>query len=349
MVQTENQIIGADALIREAIEKLNHLGTNLTLFVIDENQVLVGTLTDGDVRRGFLAGAAISESISTIMCADFRYLVKNEYDLAHIDEFRKKNIHLVPVLDKDRRITRIINLNEKKSILPIDAVLMAGGEGRRLRPLTEHLPKPMLKVGDKPIIEYNIDRLADYGVEHIYISVNYMADKIKDYFLDGSSRQLQIGYIDEDKPLGTIGAVNRVKDFAHDTILVMNSDLLTTIDFEEFYREFIERDADFMVATIPYHVSVPYAVLETKDGMVHDFKEKPTYTYYSNAGIYLIKKEVLSCIPQDQFYNATDLMEEVMKCGKRLLSFPILGYWLDIGRHEDYIKAQEDIKHLKLN
>ena len=223
---------------------------------------------------------------------------------------------------------------------------MAGGEGRRLRPLTEKTPKPLLKVGNKPILEHNIDRLIHFGIDDYWICVRYLGEQIEEYFGDGSLRNISIKYIWEEEPLGTIGAVTRITDFKHDHILVTNSDLLTNLDYEDFYLDFVKKEADLSVVTIPYSINVPYAVLETSNGHVLSFKEKPTYTYYSNGGIYLMKKSMLQYVPKG-FFNATDLMEYLLKNSHRVVSYPLHGYWLDIGRTEDYARAQEDIKYLK--
>lgn len=226
---------------------------------------------------------------------------------------------------------------------------MAGGKGTRLMPLTKDTPKPLLKVGDKPIIEHNIDRLANFGIDQQFISIKHLGHLIKDYFGNGENKSINIKYITEEKPLGTIGAISTVQEtLLHDVQLVMNSDILTNINYEEFYTEFINEEADFAVATIPYEVKIPYAVLVTEGKNITNFKEKPTYTYYSNAGIYLMKKDIIKLIPKNKFYNTTDLMEDLIRRGKKVISFPILDYWLDVGKHDDYQKAQEDIKHLKL-
>ena len=343
-------IITTDKTIKQAMEALNGLEGkySLTLFVVNENNHLLGTLTDGDIRRGLLDGKNISDSLETIMFKNFRFLQRNKFGLKEIDNLKKDEIELVPLLDENKQIIRIIVLSEKKSILPVDAFIMAGGEGKRLRPLTIDLPKPLLKVGDKPILEHNIDRLQSFGVDNIYMSVNYLADKIEDFFADGLSKDVKISYIKENKALGTIGSLALVEDFLHDTVLVMNSDLLTNIDFEDFYRTFVKSNADMAVAGVPYKVDVPYAVMEVDGEKVTSFKEKPTYTFYSNAGIYLIKRKLIDLIPKNDFYNATDLMDRIIADGFNLVYYPILGYWLDIGQHDDYKKAQEDIKHIKL-
>ena len=277
-----------------------------------------------------------------------KYIVKDEFDQEKLDDFKKNFFKVIPVVNKEKRVVDILNFRYRSTILPVDAVLMAGGKGMRLRPLTENTPKPLLKVGDKPIIEYNIDRLAKVGVENIYISINYLGEQLEEYFGDGTSKNLNIGYVREGKPLGTVGSVLLVDKFEHDEIIVMNSDLLTNIDFEDFYRTFKTAGADMAVAATTYHVDVPYAVLEADDQQkVKSLKEKPRYTYFSNAGIYLLKRKLLDMIPKGEFYDITELMEKVLAMDHKLITYPINGYWLDIGKHEDFRKAQEDVKHIK--
>jgi len=196
-------------------------------------------------------------------------------------------------------------------------------------------------------MEHNIDRLASYGIDDFWVSLKYLGEQIEHYFGSGKEKNINIEYVWENEPLGTIGAVSKVTNFEHDYVLVTNSDLLTTIDYELFFLDFIKQEADFAVLTIPYQVSIPYAVLETKDGRVKSFKEKPTYTYYSNGGVYLMKKEVLQHIPKDSFFNSTDLMECLINQDYKVISYPFSGYWLDVGKHEDFEKAQVDILNLK--
>jgi len=225
---------------------------------------------------------------------------------------------------------------------------MAGGRGERLRPLTDDIPKPLLKVGEKPIIEHNIDRLKCFGIDDIWISLGYLGSQINEYFKSGISKSIKIKYVWEEKVLGTAGALTLINDFNHDCILMMNSDLLTNIDFEDLYLFYLKHDADFVVSCIPYQVKVPYAVMETKDNIVTGFKEKPSYTHYSNAGIYMMKKEVIDLVPKNEFYNATDLMEKLIRLRKKIVAYPIIDYWLHIGNHEDFRKAQTDIISIKL-
>ncbi len=340
-----------DDSIKSALVRLNSFSKNdgLTLFVLNVEEQLCGTLTDGDIRRGLLLNSNLDQSIESIMNTSFIFIKRDSFTSKDIQLIKSKGIEILPLIDDKLKIVKLINLSKKQSVIPVDAVIMAGGKGERLLPLTANTPKPLLKVGDKPIIEHNVDRLGYFGIDNIYITIKYLGDLIKDFFQDGSSKEMTIKYVSEVNPLGTIGAVSLIDSFTYDDVLIMNSDLLTNIDWENFYDDFKESNADMMIATVPYQVQIPYAVLETTDNNhILSFKEKPTYTYYSNAGIYLIKKSHLSIIPKNSFYNATDLIEELIRQNKKVISYSILGYWLDIGRHDDYKKANEDIKHIKL-
>ncbi len=342
-------IISKEDSVRSALIKLNELGSDAILFVVDENLKLIGALTDGDLRRGFIKGLGFEDQILSFVQPNPSYINEGEDAMMKLEEYKTKHFKIIPVLNSNHQITDIINFRKKSTIIPVDAVLMAGGEGKRLRPLTENTPKPLLKVGDKPIIEHNIDRLVNVGVENIYLSINYLGEQLETYFGNGDKKGVNIEYIREDKPLGTIGSVLLVDNFKHDVIMVMNSDLLTNIDYADFYRSFLENDADMAVASTSYHIDIPYAVLEVDENQkVRSLKEKPRYTYFSNAGIYLIKKKLLSIIPRNEFYDITDLMQRVIEMDNVLIKYSINGYWLDIGKHEDFKKAQEDIKHIKL-
>lgn len=344
-----NHLLSETASVRDALISLDQLAIDSILFVVGNNNKLIGSLTDGDLRRGFIKGLGFESSILDFIQENPRFIYENEYNQTMLEEYKSDNFKLIPILNRAHEIVDILNFRFRSTLLPVDAVLMAGGEGRRLRPLTENTPKPLLQVGDKPILEHNIDRLTKVGVKNIYLSINYLGEQIECYFGNGDSKNIKIDYIKEEKPLGTIGSVLLVDEFANDEILVMNSDLLTNIDFADFYKSFKESGADMAVAATTYHVDVPYAVLESDEYQkVRSLKEKPRYTYFSNAGIYLINKKLLSLIPKGEFYNITDLMEKVIAMDNKLITYPITGYWLDIGKHEDFRKAQEDIKHIKL-
>lgn len=347
MKHYKRHLILTGSSIKQALVQLDLLASDAIMFVVDEQERLIGSLTDGDVRRGLIKGITIDHKVDDIIQQNPKYLVKGEDDIEKVIKFRKGNFRIIPILDSDGRVVNVVNFRETKSYLPIDAVVMAGGRGQRLKPLTDTTPKPLLKIGDKPIIEHNIQRLILFGIDDFWISLNYLGEQIEDYFGNGADKNISIQYVWEKKPLGTIGAVSLINNFTHDYVLITNSDLLTNLDYEHFFLDFQKQNADLAVVTIPYKVNVPYAVLETYNGHVVSFKEKPTYTYYSNGGIYLMKKPLLNLLPENEFFNATDLMEAAIKGGKKVISYPQAGYWLDIGKPEDFERAQEDIKHIQ--
>lgn len=347
MKNINKHIITKELSIREVLSRLDQLALDSILFLIDENKKLIGALTDGDIRRGLIKGLGLEDNISEFIQNDPKFFGKDTFSLSQMREWREKNFKIIPVLNDENQIIDIVNFRLQKSYLPIDGVIMAGGKGTRLRPLTLDIPKPLLKIGDKPIIEYNIDRLNQFGVHNLTITIKYLGDQLIEYFGDGVQKEMSIKYLEEDEPLGTIGAVGLIEHFHNDYILVMNSDLLTNIDFEDIFGELYEKEGDMIVATTPYEVEIPYGVIETNGEEITALVEKPTYTYYSNAGIYIFKKEVASLIPKNEHFNATDLMEILIKNGRKVLHYEFLGYWLDIGKHHDFEKAQKDVRHIK--
>lgn len=343
----KNHIITSNKTIKEALVQLDLLAEDAILFVVNEANELIGSLTDGDVRRGLLNGTSIQERVIEVIQKNPKFIKTRDYNIKKVIDYRDDNIKILPVLDEQNKLVNVINFRFLRSYLPVDCVIMAGGRGTRLRPLTDNTPKPLLLVGDKPIIEHNVNRLAMFGIDDFWFSVKYLGEQIENYFKDGKKKGIYINYVWEDKPLGTIGAVSKINNFKHNHILLTNSDILTNLNYEDFYLDFIDKDADLSIVSIPYEVNIPYAVLENENGNIKSFKEKPTYTYFSNGGIYLMKKEVLNYIPKDMFFNATDLMELLIKKEKKVISYPLLDYWLDVGKHEDLNKAQKEINQIK--
>jgi len=338
-------LINAATTIREALGRLNQLsGDSLVLLVVDEQLRLTGTLTDGDIRRGLIAGHDLNETVESMMHRNFLSLTKREDIVSHLHELRERKISFVPILDYEGRVVDVVDLRKQRSCLPLDAIIMAGGKGERLRPLTDKTPKPLLKVGNKCIIDYNVDRLIEFGVKHIGVTVNYLGEQLEEHFRE-PKHNVQVKCYRESEFRGTMGAVKLVEDIHNDTILVMNSDLYTNIDFEEFFLHFRKHDADLSIAAVPYTISIPYGICDLEDDNVKGIVEKPTYNYYANAGIYLMKKEVLKYIPNDQFYNATDLIADLIADNKKVIRFPLNGTWIDIGNRDDYQKAQDLAKH----
>ncbi len=344
----KEHLINEDATILEALKKLNALSAvNLTLFITDRRGIMRASLTDGDIRRALIAGAKMGDSIKNVGNKKFLFIkedVKNKVsEIKYIRDLRS-SINLLPVLDKAGKIKEVIDFNRRKNILPIDAVIMAGGRGERLRPLTDKLPKPLINVGGRPIIERNINRLNAYGIGNITISVNYLAEKIENYF----KNRPDISFARESQPLGTIGAARLVKKFKSDSVLIMNSDLFTNIDFERFFLDFMKSGADMSIAAVPYNVDIPLGIMEADpDGHINALKEKPSYTHYANAGIYLIKTAALKkYLPKEGRVDATQFINLLLKNRRRVVSFPIVGYWVDIGTKEDLKKVETFAEHI---
>lgn len=341
--------ISKEATVLDVLKRIDKLSiTNTKLvFVLDENEKVIGSVSDGDCRRGLINGKVLTSSVTEIMNSHFTSLHKNCYDVDKIQLIRERGLKYVPELNEDGTLYTIRDFTGGKSYIPVDAVLMAGGKGERLRPLTLETPKPLLKVADKPIIDYNIENLMHYGVEHINVTVNYLGDQIENHFSEPYNGQ-HIKCVREGKFLGTIGSLDIIEDWHNDTILLMNSDLFTNIDFESFYIHFKKHNADMSVAAVPYNVNIPYGIFEIENTReIKGVKEKPSFYYYANAGIYLIKRELLNLIPKDTFYNATDFMVKLIELGKKVIRFPIAGYWVDIGKPEDFKKVQEFARNIR--
>ena len=338
-------LIEDTSTIKDALKSLNSLSSgSLVLFIIDKEQRIIGSLTDGDIRRGLLKDKEIYDCVLDFMNPNFKYLTLST-PLETVKEYKEKNIKVLPLLDEDFHLIKIVDLSKRKSLLPIDAVLMAGGKGERLRPLTENTPKPLIQLGNKPIIDHNIDRLISYGIENINVTVNYLGEQIEQHFTEPRNN-IHIKTVREPQYLGTIGSIKFVTEFHNDTILVMNSDLFTNINYEDFYLHFKEHDADMSVAAVPYNVNIPFGIFDLDGRCIKGIKEKPAYHYYANAGIYLFKSSMLDFIPNNKFFNATDFIDELIQKNKKVIRFPITGYWIDIGRHEEYNKAKELVKHI---
>jgi len=343
----KNHLINKSITMLEALSCICELAPEpLVLFVVDDDKRMVGTLTDGDTRRALVKGTSVNDKVELIMHRNFNFMKAEDVDnVGEIKRQRNMQMKLIPVLDADKHIVEIINLETFKTRLPIDAVLMAGGKGERLRPLTEKTPKPLLSVGGKSIIDHNIDRLISYGVKNISVTVNYLKEQLEEHFKEPHNG-VKVNTVREPKYLGTIGSIRFVKDFYNDTILVMNSDLFTNINYEDFFLHFKEHNADMSVAAVPYTVSVPYGIFDLEGREIQGLIEKPTYNYFANAGIYLIKRTALDEIPNDTFFNATDLIEKLIDEGKKVIRFPLNGTWIDIGNPQEYQKANELVKHL---
>lgn len=345
----DKHLITSDAPIIEALAKLNALsGEAMTLFVIDEDGKMTGTLTDGDIRRALVGGYPLESPVSTVIMRNFRYVTGDTPDVKALREFRKRGISLVPWLNPDHTIREIIDLTKTPTRLPLSAILMAGGKGERLRPLTLTTPKPLLELGGKAIIDYNIEALARCGISDISVTIKYLADMMRRHFATPVGG-VNVKCVEEQEPLGTIGAA-ALCDLPEDgSTIVMNSDILTNISFEDMYLHHSEHESDITMAVVPYQVSVPFAIVsaDTSDpAVVTGLKEKPVYSYFANAGIYIFPNNLLRKLPTDRRTDATDLIESAITGSYKVSQFPVNGTWIDIGSPADFRQAAELLRYV---
>lgn len=352
MKKFERNIIEADATLFDALKRLNELpGSEMTLFVVDstDSRKVVGTLTDGDMRRALLAGRTLADKVTDAMHSDFMRLDADAADwVDEIRRMRRAAIKMAPVVGADGRMADIVDLAARSTVLPLRAILMAGGRGERLRPMTAHTPKPLLTIEGKAIIDYNIEALAAAGITDITVCTRYLAEKIHSHFAEPVAG-VTVRCVTETIPMGTIGAAALVAAPAGrgGNTLIMNSDLLTTASFEDMYVRHRDSGADITVGVVPYQVSVPFAILDTDGDRVCAIEEKPSYSYYANAGIYIFRDSILDAIPADRPTDAPDLIRAAIEAGSRVTYYIINGTWIDIGSPTDFTHATQLMRNLR--
>lgn len=334
-----------NATIKEAMEAIDK---NLVggVFIIDEEERVIGVVTDGNVRRAILNGHSIFEGIKEIYTTNFKYVNKFTSRQKIKQMMGEYKIRQLPLLDEKGKLVDLYFLDDILSYEKKDnyVFILAGGLGTRLRPLTEKVPKPMLKVGEKPILERIIEQFKEYGFVNFIISVNYRGEIIEDYFKDGSDLKINIEYVKEEKKLGTAGSIKLAEKKLNKPFIVINGDILTGIDFDTFLNYHLENQCHITVGVRNYEMKVPFGVMVTDGRLIKSLKEKPTYTFHINSGVYVLNKEVISYIPGNCEYNMTDLIEDLIQDDKRCGTYNIKEYWSDIGQIEDFIKANEDVK-----
>jgi dTDP-glucose pyrophosphorylase len=325
--------------------------------VVDEAGRLLNTVSDGDVRRGILAGLSLDDSVSEL----FKIKARTPYpepvtaragsDPATLLQIMKeRSVRQLPLLNRRNKVVDIVILSDFQRLAnrPFRAVVMAGGQGARLRPLTENTPKPMLPVGGRPLLEHIVEQLRDIGVRRIHVATHYQADKIMDHFGAGEAFGVEIQYVQEESPLGTGGALGLL-DAPQEPVLVINGDILTQVDFRAMYTFHQDHNAEMTVAVRRYDMQVPYGVVDCDGVNIRALREKPHLSFFVNAGIYLLEPSVFRLIPAGQHLNITDLVSRLMDERRTVVSYPICEYWLDIGQHDDYRRAQEDALVGRLN
>lgn len=330
--------------IKDVIKLIDDNKNGIAL-VCDPQKKLIGTITDGDIRRFMLAGRSIDEPCSNVMSHNPFSVPDSSPRGTLIETLQKNKLRQLPLVNAKGEVTGLFFIkNLLEDVMSPVAVIMAGGEGRRLRPLTDTIPKPMIKVGDEPVLKRIIDGLSQAGIKNVFISINYLGETIKEYFGNGSKFGVNINYLAEKEKLGTGGALSLLPNEISSPCLILNGDVVTDINFSNLVDFHIQHNASMTVAAAEYNVAVPYGVLELADHYVLGLKEKPSHKFMCNAGVYAINASLLRLVPKDTFYNMTDLLQDTINLGLHVAAFPIREYWTDIGRKEDLDRANLDLE-----
>jgi dTDP-glucose pyrophosphorylase len=340
-------LIGEEASVLDAAQALERARPKIVV-VTDGEGRLRGTITDGDIRRALLRGVRLDASAAGIMYTSPAVGSITQSRESLITKMKERDIHQIPLLNDAGQVVAIKTLSEleQSGIHNNIVVLLAGGLGTRLRPLTEDCPKPMLKVGGKPLLQSIVERFVAYGFHRFRISVNYKAEMIKDFFGDGGTWGIEIAYIEEEEALGTAGPLGRLQDDVTEPVIVMNGDVLTSINLENMLQFHVDKGAAATVAVRSYDLQVPYGVLELDDDRVTAITEKPVFSFFVNAGAYVLASDVVNAIPKNRHLDMPDLLRGLLTEDQHIGVFPIYEYWMDIGRRDDFDQAQRDIREL---
>jgi dTDP-glucose pyrophosphorylase len=334
--------------LRHVMERINLTLRSIAL-VVDESQRMVGTITDGDIRRALLADMPLEATAIELLSAKESSAPVSAAvgtdAAALLGLMRERSVRQVPLLDRDGRLADLVTMDDlvPQQVLSMRAVIMAGGYGARLQPLTDEVPKPMLPVGGRPLLELIVESLRQAGIRHVNVTTHYKTEAIRDHFGDGNGFGVELKYVTEDRPLGTAGALGLMEP-PQETVLVMNGDILTDVDFRAMLAYHGEQKAVLTMAVRKYEMAVPYGVVECEGHRVRKVVEKPLLSFFFNAGIYLLEPAAHRYIPGGERFDMTDLIRRLIDGGQTVASFPVHEYWLDIGRHTDYERAQEDVK-----
>jgi dTDP-glucose pyrophosphorylase len=343
-------LVSPSNTIRETLKCIN--ASEGIALVVDKDRHLIGTVTDGDVRRAVLTGIGLEMPVQRLLELRDKHLYPTPVtalagtspsELLRL--MNERAVRQVPLLDQTGKVVDVALLQDLFAQYepPLKAVVMAGGFGKRLRPLTEDLPKPMLPIGEKPVLELIIGQLQSAGISKVQLTTHYKPEIIEKHFGDGARFGVEIQYVNEDQPLGTAGALSSVP-VSDEPMLVLNGDVLTQIDFRAMVAFHREHAAELTLGVRQYDFEVPYGVIKCDGVFVQRVDEKPTLNFFVNAGIYLLEPSAHRSIPSGQKFDMTDLIEKLQKEQRRVVAFPVIEYWMDIGRHVDYQQAQEDVK-----
>ena|SRR5437667_3352781 len=349
-MDVEPLLVNPSTSIRDVMRCIGRNARGIAL-VVDEERHLIATVTDGDTRRAILTGVDLNQPVSELL--KLRSLVfgstpittpvgTSDTSLLHL--MTETNLRQIPLVNEEGCVVDVALLSElvKEYELPLRAVVMAGGYGTRLRPLTDELPKPMLPVGDRPLLEFIVEQLREAGIRQVNVATHYKGEMITEHFKDGQNFGVEIRYVKEDRPLGTAGALSMLEE-SDEPLLVINGDILTRVDFRAMLNFHREHKSDLTVAVSQYEFRVPYGVIETDGVAVTGISEKPLVRQFINAGIYLLNPSIRRLIPNGQRYDIPDLIQQLVKEARPVVCFPIQEYWLDIGESGQYDQAKADI------
>ena len=347
MKHWESVLISPDTSILKAIAKIDAAATKMAL-VVDAETILLGTLSDGDIRRSLLAGLQLSDPVERCMNRSPTIGRIGESRDAILSKMRKMVLHQIPITDHEGHVIDLKVIDDYLVAPDREnwVVIMAGGPGTRLKELTRETPKPMLPVGDRPLLETTVCRFVEQGFRHIWLAVNYHASKIKDHFGDGKEFRAEIHYLQEGKRLGTAGALSLLPHSPEKPILVTNGDLLANIDYAEMIDQHASENALATMAVREYEYQIPYGVVQTAEDNIAGLEEKPVHRVMVNAGVYVLSSEALDRVPSKTFFDMPDLFETLIAEGKPTRCYRVHGYWLDIGRHADLAKACSDFNQV---
>lgn len=344
MLDVDNLFVDENDPIINAMKNIEK-GLYKIAIVLDGDKKVVGTITDGDIRRGFLDGNKINDQTKKIMNKDFKYIAVDD-DIQKAAAILKKPLNPVkhlPVLDGAGKLRELLTgdidlvKNKKNSVL-----IMAGGQGKRLKPYTNNLPKPMIRVNDIPILEIILKNCIEEGFINFYFSVFYLKDRIKEYFRNGSKWGVNITYLEEEKPLGTAGSLSLIRENLECPLLVLNGDVLTKVNLSALLDFHNSCASKTTICTRNYQIDIPFGVVNSEGSNFIAVEEKPTKNFKVNAGIYLLEPEVLKLIKKDIYIDMPDFIEIIKDKGNRISVFPIHEYWLDIGRKESLEMAKNN-------
>jgi len=337
-------ILPLKASIRDAIAKIDYGHAQIAL-IVNDFHCLVGTVTDGDIRRALLRGENMDASVERVMQNNYLSLPESATQTQALYMMQQNNLRHIPIINSKRQLTNLFMLEElvRPTELTNTVVIMAGGEGKRLRPYTDNCPKPMLHLRGKPMLEIILERCINAGFKNFYFAVNYLKNQIIDYFGDGRNWKVKINYLSEDRPLGTAGGLSLLPPQLSEPFLVLNGDVMTDIDYGEVLRYHYESKSDATLCVYEYKTQIPYGIVRIKKERVFAMEEKPILNHNVNAGIYLLDPKLLNEVPKNQFLDMPELFKKAINLRYNVNAFPIHEHWLDIGSLENLKQSQGDL------